>query len=420
MLPALRRAASSGRATTLLSASRASSSSPPPFGVLSGDALELQAASRAYFMAELNPLLARMDDEDWWPEHVWPELLGPQGYLGLTVPAEYGGAGLDFLSAGVIGEQLSYANHCLGISHAAHDNLCANNIALNGTPAQKEAYLPGLCDGSLVGALGMSEPGAGSDALGSMATTATRCGDVYKLNGTKIWITNGPVADVLLVYAKTAPELGNRGISAFLVERGFEGFSVAQKLDKMGFRGSPLGELVFEDCVVPAANLLGAEGQGASIMMSGLDLERAWVSVGATGVAQRALDLALEYSQERRQFGAPICSFQLIQAKLANMYTAIESSRLMVLKALDACQAMEAGQAGRGDIHKLCAGAFLASAEACTLCTSEAVQIWGGMGFMRNTEVNRLFRSAKAGEIAGGSVEIRKLIIAGELLKKGT
>ena len=358
-----------------------------------------------------------MDDEDWWPAHAWPELLGPQGYLGLTVPTAYGGAGLDFLSAGVIGEQLSYANHCIGISHAAHDNLCANNIALNGTAVQKERYLPGLCAGTSVGALGMSEPGAGSDALGSMATTATRHGDVYKLNGTKIWITNGPVADVLLVYAKTAPELGNRGISAFLVESGFEGFSVAQKLDKMGFRGSPLGELVFDDCIVPAANLLGVENGGAAIMMSGLDLERAWVSVGATGTAQRALDLALGYATQREQFGKPIASFQLIQDKLARMYCALESSRLMVLKALDACQAVEAGQGGRGEIHKLCAGAFFSSAETLTLCSSEAVQIWGGMGFMRNTEVNRLFRSAKAGEIAGGSAEIRKLIIAGELLK---
>ena len=264
----------------------------------------------------------------------------------------------------------------------------------------------------------MSEPGAGSDALGSMRTTAVRNTDgSYTLNGSKIWITNGPVADVLLVYAKTAPDRGNAGITAFIVESNFDGFSVAQKLDKMGFRGSPLGELVFDNCVVPPENVLGTENCGAAVMMSGLDLERAWVSVGATGAAARALDLAVDYAKQREQFGKPIASFQLIQDKLARMYTALEAARGLVFKALDACQGVEAGQAGRGQIHALCAAAFLNSAEACTLCTSEAVQIFGGMGYMRNTEVNRLFRSAKAGEIAGGSVEIRKLIIAGELLK---
>lgn len=264
----------------------------------------------------------------------------------------------------------------------------------------------------------MSEPGAGSDALGSMATKAVRDGDNYILNGTKIWITNGPVADVLLVYAKTDPERGNGGISAFIVESSFPGFSVAQKLDKMGFRGSPLGELVFQDCVVPAANLVGRENGGAAVMMSGLDLERAWVSANAVGSAQRCLDLAVGYAKERKQFGAPIGSFQMIQDKLATMYTALETSRGLVYRSLAACNAVEAGQAGRGEIHKLCAAAFLASAKAATLCSDEAVQIWGGMGFMRDTEVNRLYRSAKAGEIAGGSVEVRKLIIAGELLKE--
>ena len=389
------------------------------FGTLTADHRELRDTSRAFFMDHFHGLNERMDNEDYWPADAWPTI-GKQGYLGLTVPPEYGGAGLDFLSAGMIGESLGYANPSLGLSHSAHDNLCANNIYLNGTEEQRARYLPGLCDGSAVGALGMSEPGAGSDALGSMRTTATRSADGshYVLNGTKIWITNGPVADVMLVYAKTDPGRRNQGISAFLVESTFPGFSVAQKLDKMGFRGSPLGELVFEDCAVPAENLLGAENAGAAVMMSGLDLERAWVSVGATGAAQRALDLALEYAQHRRQFDQPIASFQLIQDKLARMYTALEAARGLVYRALDACQRVEAGQAGRGEIHALCAAAFLNSAEACTLCTSEAVQIFGGMGYMRDTEVNRLFRSAKAGEIAGGSAEIRKLIIAQELLKK--
>lgn len=387
------------------------------FGTLTADHRDLRDTSKAFFMDRFHGLNERMDNEDYWPADAWPTM-GKQGYLGLTVPPEYGGAGLDFLSAGMIGESLSYANPSLGLSHAAHDNLCANNIYLNGTEEQRRRLLPGLCDGTKVGALGMSEPGAGSDALGSMRTRATREGDAYVLNGSKIWITNGPVADVMLVYAKTAPELGNKGISAFLVERDAPGFSVAQKLDKMGLRGSPMGELVFTDCRVPAANLLGRENGGAAIMMSGLDLERAWVSLGAIAIGERALDLAVGYARERKQFGKPLGAFQLVQAKLASMYTQLEAARGLVYRALDACSAVEAGGAGRGDIHKLCAAAFLASAEASSLCTNEAVQIWGAMGYMRDTEVNRLYRTSKAGEIAGGSVEVRKMIIAGELLKE--
>jgi len=288
---------------------------------------------------------------------------------------------------------------------------------LNGNEEQRARFLPGLCAGTTVGALGMSEPGAGSDAIGSMSTRATRNGDHYILNGTKLWITNGPVADVVLVYAKTAPERGNQGVSAFLVEKGMEGFSVGKKQDKMGFRGSPQSELVFEDVKVPAANLLGSENGGVGIMMSGLDLERAWVSVGCTGTAERAIDLAVGWAQQRVQFGKPIGSFQLIQDKLARMYTAHASAQLLVYKALAACEAVEAGGAGRGEIHKVTTAAYMAATEAVKVCCDEGVQIFGGMGFMRDMEINALYRTVKTAEIAGGSMEIRKMIVAKEMLK---
>jgi isovaleryl-CoA dehydrogenase len=386
-----------------------------PFGHLSDEHLALKSASRAYFMKELHPLLRPMDDNDEFPAEVWPKL-GRQGYLGLTIPEEYGGVGLDLFSAGLIGEELSYANHCLGISHAASDNLCANNIYLNGTEEQRQRFLPGLCAGTSIGALGMSEPGAGSDAIGSMATRAVRDGDRYILNGNKLWITNGPVADVILVYAKTGE--GSKGVSAFVLETAdLEGFSLGRKQDKMGFRGSPQSELVFENVAVPAANRLGAENAGVAVMMSGLDLERAFVSTGATGVAERALDLALEWSRERRQFGKPIGSFQLIQEKLARMYASLSSAQLLVYKALAACDQVEAGGAGRGEIHKLTAAAYMAATEAVKVCCDEGVQIFGGMGYMRDVEINALYRSVKCAEIAGGSMEIRKLIVADELLK---
>jgi hypothetical protein len=266
-------------------------------------------------MAELYPLQQRQDDEDWWPDEAFRGL-GDMGYLGQTIPEEYGGAGLDYLSSGLLVEQMAIANGPVAFSFVGHDNLCANNIYRNGNEAQRHKYLPGLCSGEFVGALGMTEPGAGSDALGSMATTARREGDHYVLNGRKLFITNGPVADVLLVYAKTDKEKGAHGISAFIIEKEFPGFAVAQKLDKMGYRGSPLGELVFDDCRVPAENLLGVEDRGVAVMMSGLDLERAMVGPLCLGSAQRALDLAIDYAKTRVQFGKPIASFQMIQSKL--------------------------------------------------------------------------------------------------------
>jgi isovaleryl-CoA dehydrogenase len=277
-----------------------------------------------------------------------------------------------------------------------------------------------MCAGELLGGLGMTEPGAGSDALGSMATTARRQGDHYVLNGTKIYITNGPIADLLLVYAKTAPELGARGISAFIVEKSFPGFSVAQKLDKMGFRGSPLGELVFQDCIVPVANRLREENQGPAVMMSGLDVERCMSAPLCLGTAQRAFDLALEHARTRKQFGQFIGSFQLVQAKLADMYVALESARTFLHRVLRQCDTMELRDAGRGDIHKLCAAALVSASRAASFITDEAVQIFGGFGYMRDTEINRLFRTSKVMEIAAGTQEVRQIIIAKELLGRLT
>jgi isovaleryl-CoA dehydrogenase len=315
-----------------------------------------------------------------------------------------------------VAEELAAANPAIGLSWLAHDNLCANNIYRNGTEAQRKKYLPKLCSGEWIGALGMTEPGAGSDALGSMRTTAKRDGGRYVLNGTKRFITNGPIADVLLIYAKTDLAKGAHGISAFIVEKGTPGFAVAQKLDKMGYRGSPLGELVFQDCAVPAENRVGDENRGNVVMMSGLDLERAMAAPMSIGIAQRALDLALEHAKSRVQFGKPIATFQMIQSKLAEMYIELELARTLCYRVLVACNALDRGQGGRGEIHKQSAAALYASARVCSLCVEEAVQIFGGSGYMRDTEINRLYRTAKLNHIGAGTQEIRKLIIAREML----
>jgi isovaleryl-CoA dehydrogenase len=299
----------------------------------------------------------------------------------------------------------------------AHENLCVNNIARNGSEDIRKRYLPKLCDGSAIGALGLTEPGAGSDALGAMATTARREGDSYVLNGRKLYITNGPVAEVLLIYAKTDKAKGPKGISAFIVEKDFPGFKVAQKLDKMGFRGSTTAELLFDDCRVPAANRVGGENGGVSVVMSGLDLERAIVSMINLGMAERAFALALDYAKTRKQFGKRIGEFQLVQAKLADMYTAIETMRTYCYRTLAEANDLEVGAGGRGDIHKLTASCILYAAESCTKVISDAVQVFGGAGYMRETEINRLYRATKLLEIGAGTSEIRKLIIGGELMR---
>ncbi len=372
-------------------------------------------ASR-YFMDTLYPLQQRMDDEEWWPDQEF-RALGDMGMLGITIPTEYGGQGLSYLAAGMLGEAMAIANPALAFSWASHDNLCLDALYRNGNEDQRERYVRKMCTGELIGGLGMTEPGAGSDALGSMRTTAKRNGDHYLLNGGKIYITNGPVADLFIVYAKTAPELGSRGISAFIVEKTMPGFKVAQKLDKMGFRGSATGELVFEDCVVPAENLLGEENRGNAVMMSGLDVERLLSAPLCIGPAQRALDIALDHAKTRVQFGQPISSFQLVQAKLADMFVAIDNARTYLHRALTMCDEMELTQAGRGEIHKISAAALITASRAGSFVTDAAVQIFGGSGYMRDTEVNRLYRTSKVMEIAAGTQEIRQIIIAKELLK---
>ena len=383
---------------------------------LSTDQEEVLAQADRFGREELAPLQERMDEEEWWPPQVMPAL-ARMGFLGVTVPPELGGAGSDFFTSGLIVQGMARWNPAVALSYAAHENLCLNNIARNANDDIKRRYLPRLCDGSAIGALGLTEPGAGSDALGSMATTARRDGDGWVLNGRKLYITNGPVADVLLVYAKTDKAKGAKGISAFVVEKGFPGFQVAQKLDKMGFRGSTTAELVFDECRVPAANLVGQENAGVAVVMSGLDLERAIVAMINIGMAERAFELALDYARTRQQFGKRIGEFQLVQAKLADMYTAIETMKTFAYRTLAEANDLEIGAGGRGDIHKLTAASILYAAEGCTKVITEAVQIFGGAGYMRETEINRLYRATKLLEIGAGTTEIRKLIIGGELLR---
>lgn len=365
---------------------------------------------------ELAPLLARMDDEDWCPPQLM-KMLGENGYFGITAPEEYGGSGMDLFSAGMVAEAFGYWNHNATFVWGPHENLCLNNILRNGNAEQKQRYLPKLCSGERVGALALTEPGAGSDAMGSMRTTARKEGDHYVLNGRKMFISNGPIADVILVYAKTNPEAGAKGISAFIVEKDMPGYSVAQKLVKMGWRGCPTGELVFDECRVPAANLIGGENAGVAVVMSGLDIERAFLAMPFLGTAQRCLDLSVEYANTRQQFNRAIGSFQLVQGMLADMYAEIEASRAIAYRALMACNDLEMGGGGRGDIHKLCAASILTVSQMALSVADKAVQIHGGNGFIWETEVNRAYRNVKIGTIGGGTNEIRRVIIAEELLR---
>ncbi len=393
---------------------------PPRIGAaafaLSEEQREILEQADNYARNELFPLQQRMDNEEWWPPHVMPAL-GRMGYLGVTVAPEFGGSGGDFFTTGLVTQAFARWNPAISLSYAVHENLCLNNIYRNGNDDIRHRYMPRMCDGSAIGALGLTEPEAGSDALGSMGTTAHRSGDTYLLNGRKMYITNGPIADVLLIYAKTDKSKGPKGISAFVVEKSFPGFQVAQKLDKMGFRGSTTAELVFEDCVVPAANLVGEEDNGVAVVMSGLDLERAIIAMINLGMAERAFDLALEYAKTRKQFGRAIGEFQMIQAKLADMYTAVETIRTFCYRTMAEANGLELGAGGRGDIHKLTAACILYAAEACSRVVNDAVQIHGGAGYMRETEINRLYRATKLLEIGAGTTEIRKLIIAGELMR---
>ena len=365
---------------------------------------------------ELYPLSVRMDNEEWWPDQAFP-MIGDAGYFGLTVPEEYGGQGLDFFTSGLVAQAFGRWNYAMALSWIAHENLCLNNIYRNANEDQRRRYVPGLCSGKKIGALGLTEPGAGSDALGSMATTARKNGAKYILNGRKIFITNGPVADVLLVYAKTAPEKGAHGISAFIVEKDFKGFSVAQKLIKMGFRGSQTGELVFDDCEVPVENLVGKENHGVAVVMSGLDLERAVISPICVGMAERALELTIEYAKTRVQFGKPIAEFQMIQSKIADMYVWVEAMKALNFKVLAEANDLEVGAGGRGMIHANTAASIMYTANMLNRVLDEGVQVHGGIGYMWESEINRLYRGNKLLEIGAGTTEVRKMIISRELLK---
>lgn len=364
---------------------------------------------------ELLPLLPKMDDEEWWPPHLF-KLLGDNGYIGVTAPSDLGGAEMDFFSQGLVTQAFSRYNAGAAMSILAHDNLCLNNILRNASAEQKAKYLPGLISGELVGALGLTEPGAGSDALGSMATTARREGNDYVLNGTKMFITNGPIADVLLVYAKTAPDLGAHGISAFIVEKEYPGFSVAQKLSKMGLRGSPTGELLFNECRVPATNLVGEENAGVAITMSGLDIERCVVGFACLGIAERCLALAIDYARTRKQFKRAIGEFQMVQKMIADMYASIEALRALTYQLAIEMNDLERGGGGRGDVHKRAAALALLAGQTAMSCADQSVQIHGGTGFIWETEINRIYRGAKLFEIGAGTNEVRRVIIARELL----
>ena len=370
---------------------------------------ELQQHVRRFAAERIAPRAAEIDRSNDFPRDLWPEM-GEMGLMGLTVPARWGGADLGYLAHVVAMEEISRASGSVGLSYGAHSNLCVNQIRLNGTDAQRDRYLPKLVSGEHVGALAMSEAGSGSDVV-SMKLRAERRGDRYVLNGTKMWITNGPDADVLVVYAKTDPDAGPRGITAFLVERGYAGFSTSPKLDKLGMRGSSTCELVFNDCEIPVENVLGQLNGGVRVLMSGLDYERVVLSGGPLGLMQAALDTVLPYVRERKQFGVAIGTFELMQAKLADMYTDLAASRAYVYDVAAAC---DAGRVTRADA----AGCILFSAERATKVALEAIQALGGNGYINDYPTGRLLRDAKLYEIGAGTQEIRRMLIGRELMNQ--
>ena len=370
---------------------------------------QLRASVRGFTADEVAPLAAEIDKSNEFPRGLWPKL-GEMGLLGITVEEAYGGSGLGYLEHCIAMEELSRGSASVGLSYGAHSNLCVNQIRRNGSDAQKRKYLPKLVSGEHIGALAMSEPGAGSDVV-SMKLRAEKKGDRYVLNGNKFWITNGPCADTLVVYAKTDPNAGPRGITAFLIERGFKGFSTAQKLDKLGMRGSDTGELIFEDCEVPAENVLGELGRGVNVLMSGLDYERAVLAAGPLGIMQAAMDIVIPYVHQRKQFGEPIGTFQLVQGKLADMYTTMNACRAYVYAVARAC---DRGETARKDA----AGAILYAAEKATQIALDAVQLLGGNGYINDYPTGRLLRDAKLYEIGAGTSEIRRWLIGRELFEE--
>jgi len=375
-----------------------------------GEAADMLRGSVETFAAdEIAPRAAEIDRSNDFPADLWRKM-GDLGVLGITVEDEYGGAGMGYLEHCVAMEEISRASASVGLSYGAHSNLCVNQIRKNGTEAQKRRYLPGLISGEQVGALAMSESGAGSDVV-SMRLRADKRGDRYVLNGTKMWITNGPEADVLVVYAKTDPAAGPRGITAFLIERGMPGFSCAQKLDKLGMRGSNTGELVFQDCEVPEEHVMGGVGRGVNVLMSGLDYERAVLAAGPLGIMQACMDVVLPYVHERKQFGQAIGEFQLMQGKIADMYTTLNAAKAYVYSVAKAC---DRGETARKDA----AGAILYAAERATWMALEAIQVLGGNGYINDYPTGRLLRDAKLYEIGAGTSEIRRMLIGRELFRE--
>ena len=381
---------------------------PPGLDFALGDVADMLRDSVRSFAADtIAPLADAIDRDNAFPAALWPQM-GALGLLGITVEEDLGGAGMGYAEHIVAMEEVSRASAAVGLSYGAHSNLCVNQIRLHGREDQRRRYLPGLIDGTKVGALAMSEAGAGSDVVG-MRLRADKLGDRYVLNGSKMWITNGPDADVLVVYAKTDPAAGSGGITAFLIERDFPGFSTAPKLDKLGMRGSNTCELVFQDCEVPSDNVLGREGGGVAVLMGGLDFERAVLAGGPLGIMQACLDLVLPYVRERRQFGRPIGAFQLMQAKIAEMYVALNASRAYVYAVGQAC---DRGRVTRQDA----ASAILLAARNATQVALEAVQTLGGNGYINDYPAGRLLRDAKLYEIGAGTTEIRQMLIGREII----